>query len=172
MAKTSLTVTTHATGTASGYMPGFGNDPETEVLPDALLQGVKSPQECADNPYGVQLSRTTFTAPHHQNKRIWRCRIWTSVKHAGRFSRVDVPHWTSAPHVMRGGIPLDQCSRDPVPHTAQKLGNPMPFMNEPRFPQHLTVFAARPAPLRNDDTPCRGSLQKHFTGTPEGSWAG
>jgi homogentisate 1,2-dioxygenase (EC 1.13.11.5) len=32
-------------GTVAGYMPGFGNDFETEALPDALPQGMNSPQK-------------------------------------------------------------------------------------------------------------------------------
>jgi len=34
------------TGTVEGYMPGFGNDFETEALPGALPQGQNSPQKC------------------------------------------------------------------------------------------------------------------------------
>ena len=30
---------------AQKYMPGFGNDFETEALPDALPQGMNSPQK-------------------------------------------------------------------------------------------------------------------------------
>ena len=36
-----LTIAKHHTGTLPGYMPGFGNDFETEALPDALPQGRK-----------------------------------------------------------------------------------------------------------------------------------
>ena len=32
-------------GTTPGYMPGFGNDFETEALPGALPQGRNSPQK-------------------------------------------------------------------------------------------------------------------------------
>ena len=32
--------------TTPGYMPGFGNDYETEALPGALPQGMNSPQKC------------------------------------------------------------------------------------------------------------------------------
>ena len=32
-------------GTHEGYMPGFGNDFETEALPGALPQGMNSPQK-------------------------------------------------------------------------------------------------------------------------------
>ena len=35
-----------------GYMPGFGNDFETEALPGALPQGMNSPQKCNYGLYG------------------------------------------------------------------------------------------------------------------------
>ena len=44
-----------------GYMPGFGNDFETEALPGALPQGMNSPQKCNYGLYGEQLSGTAFT---------------------------------------------------------------------------------------------------------------
>ena len=50
-------------GTHEGYMPGFGNDFETEALPGALPQGMNSPQRCAYGLYAEQLSGTAFTAP-------------------------------------------------------------------------------------------------------------
>jgi homogentisate 1,2-dioxygenase len=41
---------------AFSYMPGFGNDFETETLPGALPQGMNSPQRCAYGLYAEQLS--------------------------------------------------------------------------------------------------------------------
>jgi homogentisate 1,2-dioxygenase len=41
-------------GTTEGYMPGFGNDFETEALPGALPQGMNSPQKVN---YGLYLLR-------------------------------------------------------------------------------------------------------------------
>jgi homogentisate 1,2-dioxygenase len=78
-------------GTHPGYMPGFGNDFETEALPDALPQGMNSPQKCNYGLYGEQLSGTAFTAPSHQNERTWCYRIRPSVKHAGGFGRSTCP---------------------------------------------------------------------------------
>ena len=72
------------------YMPGFGNDFETEALPGALPQGMNSPQKCAYGLYGEELSGTAFTAPSHQNERTWCYRIRPSVKHTSRF-REDRP---------------------------------------------------------------------------------
>ena len=36
------------------YMPGFGNDFETEALAGALPQGMNSPQKCAYGLYAEQ----------------------------------------------------------------------------------------------------------------------
>ena len=47
-------------GPHTGYMPGFGNDFETEALPGALPQGMNSPQRCNYGLYGEQLSGTPF----------------------------------------------------------------------------------------------------------------
>ena len=43
-------------GLTEGYMPGFGNDFETEALAGALPQGQNSPQKCAYELYAEQLS--------------------------------------------------------------------------------------------------------------------
>ena len=47
---------------APGYMPGWGNDFETEALPGALPEGMNSPQKCNYGLYGEQLSGTAFNA--------------------------------------------------------------------------------------------------------------
>ena len=49
--------------TPAGYMPGFGNDFETEALPGALPVGQNSPQRTAYGLYAEQLSGSPFTAP-------------------------------------------------------------------------------------------------------------
>ncbi|MGI9378803.1 MAG: homogentisate 1,2-dioxygenase, partial [Methyloligellaceae bacterium] len=64
-------------GLVPGYMPGFGNDFETEALPGALPQGMNSPQKCAYGLYAEQLSGTAFTA--HPPERTWCYRIRPSV---------------------------------------------------------------------------------------------
>jgi homogentisate 1,2-dioxygenase len=56
---------------------------------------------------------------------------------------------------------------DLKPH---KLDNTMSFMFETRFPQHLTEFAGKEAPMQDDYIDCWDSLRKHFDGTPEGDW--
>ena len=83
----------------SAYMPGFGNDFETEALPGALPQGMNSPQKCNYGLYAEQLSGTPFTAPRGHNERSWCYRIRPSVKHTGRFQKIDMPYWKTAPHI-------------------------------------------------------------------------
>ena len=80
-------------GTNDGYMPGFGNDFETEALPGALPQGMNSPQKCEYGLYAEQLSGTAFTAPRGQNERTWCYRIRPSVKHTSKFASIDLPYW-------------------------------------------------------------------------------
>ena len=49
---------------------------------------------------------------------------------------------------------------------AEKLDNTMSFMFETRFPQHLTHFAAKEAPLQDNYIDCWTDLEKHFDGKP------
>lgn len=97
------------------YMPGFGNDFETEALPGALPQGQNSPQRAPYGLYPEQLSGSPFTAPRGANERSWLYRIRPSVKHGGRTRRIDVPLWKTAPHLVDHGAPLGQMRWDPVP---------------------------------------------------------
>lgn len=101
---------------AAGYMPGFGNDFETEALPGALPQGQNSPQLCPYGLYAEQLSGTAFTVPRGRNERSWCYRIRPSVRHVGRFMPLDVPHWKSAPNIIPGVASLGQYRWNPVPH--------------------------------------------------------
>ena len=96
------------------YMSGFGNDFETEALPEALPQGMNSPQKCNYGLYGEQISGTAFTAPQGQNERTWCYRIRPSVKHTHRFSRVELPYWKSAPHILPDVASLGQYRWDPI----------------------------------------------------------
>jgi homogentisate 1,2-dioxygenase len=78
-----------------GYMPGFGNDFETEALPGALPQGMNSPQKC-----NTAFMASSFPAPpsprlRHQNERTWCYRIRPSVKHSARYRKIDLPYWKS-----------------------------------------------------------------------------
>jgi homogentisate 1,2-dioxygenase len=103
------------TGTHQGYMPGFGNDFETEALSGALPQGQNSPQKCAYGLYAEQLSGTAFTAPRGQNERTWCYRIRPSVRHTGGFAEIEVPYWKTAPAIVPHVTSLGQYRWDPVP---------------------------------------------------------
>jgi homogentisate 1,2-dioxygenase len=48
----------------------------------------------------------------------------------------------------------------------EKLDETMSFMFETRFPQHLTEWAAKTAPLQDDYIDCWASLDKKFDGKP------
>ncbi|MDM8168394.1 homogentisate 1,2-dioxygenase, partial [Roseovarius sp.] len=114
-----LTQAATPVGTHEGYMPGFGNDFETEALPGALPQGMNSPQKCNYGLYGEQLSGTAFTA--NPPERTWTYRIRPSVKHSARYTKIDLPHWKSAPNVDPDVISLGQYRWDPVPHSDERL---------------------------------------------------
>lgn len=102
-------------------MPGFGNDFETESLPGALPQGQNSPQKCNYGLYAEQLSGSPFTAPRGTNERSWLYRIRPSVRHTGRFRRVDYPHWKTAPHVGEHSLALGQLRWSPLPAPSEAL---------------------------------------------------
>ncbi len=97
------------------YMPGFGNDFETECLPGALPQGQNSPQKCAYGLYAEQLSGSPFTAPRGENERSWLYRIRPSVKHSGTFTRTELPLWKTAPCLDDHDMPIAQLRWGPVP---------------------------------------------------------
>ena len=103
------------------YMPGFGNDFETESLPGALPQGQNSPQKLNYGLYAEQLSGSPFTAPRGTNERSWLYRIRPSVRHTRRFSNTSYPFWKSAPIQDEHSLPLGQLRWDPLPEPAEKL---------------------------------------------------
>ncbi len=98
-----------------GYMPGFGNDFETEALPGALPHGQNSPQVCAYGLYAEQLSGSPFTAPRGINERSWLYRMRPSVKHTGRFAKASRPFWKTAPCLDDHDLPIGQLRWGPPP---------------------------------------------------------
>ncbi|RWA70561.1 homogentisate 1,2-dioxygenase [Mesorhizobium sp.] len=100
---------------AFSYMPGFGNDFETETLPGSLPQGRNSPQRPAYGLYAEQLSGSPFTAPRGTNERSWLYRIRPSVRHTGRFNGVSYPRWKTAPNIGDHELALGQYRWNPVP---------------------------------------------------------
>jgi homogentisate 1,2-dioxygenase len=107
--------------TSEGYMPGFGNDFETEALPGALPIGQNSPQRCAYGLYAEQPSGSPFTAPRGKNERSWLYRIRPSVRHASRFKSVATPFWKSAPAPHEAERPIGQLRWGPVPIPNERL---------------------------------------------------
>src|SRR5258707_4473179 len=83
--------------TPERYMPGFGNDFETEALIGALPVGQNSPQRCAYGLYAEQLSGSPFTAPRVKNQRSWLYRIRPTLSHWGDFEKTQMPMWRTEP---------------------------------------------------------------------------
>jgi homogentisate 1,2-dioxygenase len=107
---------------SAGYMSGFGNSFETECLPDVLPRGRNSPQKIAYGLYAEQLSGSPFTAPQATNQRSWLYRIRPSVKHTGRFRKIDKGHIRTAPAARdEGDQPLGQMRWSPIPMPQEKL---------------------------------------------------
>ena len=107
--------------TREGYMPGFGNDFETEALPGALPVGQNSPQRCAYGLYAEQLSGSPFTAPRGKNERSWLYRMRPSVRHTSRFKSIAVPFWKTAPAPHEAERPIGQLRWGPVPIPKERL---------------------------------------------------
>ncbi len=107
--------------TPEGYLPGFGNDFETEALPGALPVGQNSPQRCAYGLYAEQLSGSPFTAPRGKNERSWLYRMRPSVRHTGRFKRAAAPFWKTAPAPHEVERPIGQLRWAPVPIPEERL---------------------------------------------------
>src|SRR6476660_272838 len=82
---------------AAKYLSGFGNTFETEALAGALPLGRNSPQKVNYGLYAEQLSGSPCTAPQAANQRSWRYRIRPTVRHSGRFERIDCGLIRSAP---------------------------------------------------------------------------
>ena len=106
---------------ALSYLSGFGNEFETEALPGALPVGQNSPQRCPYGLYAEQLSGTAFTAPRAENARSWLYRIRPSVKHIGRFERVEMPFWLTAPSAAANGLALGPLRWGPLPMPNEAL---------------------------------------------------
>ena len=97
------------------YMSGFGNSFETECLPGTLPIGRNSPQKINYGLYAEQLSGSPFTAPQATNQRSWLYRICPSVKHSGRFKRIDKGTVRTAPARDDATLPIGPLRWGPVP---------------------------------------------------------
>ena len=103
-----------------GYMPGFGNEFETEALQGALPIGQTSPQRCPYGLYAEQLSGSPFTAPRITNERAWLYRIRPTVQHIGDMSPLELPYFRSAPTTGESHLPLAPMRWDPAPIPDEK----------------------------------------------------
>ncbi len=109
------------TNSHSNYMPGFGNDFETEAVAGALPQGQNSPQRCAFGLYAEQLSGSPFTAPRGANERSWLYRIRPSVRHVGDFAPLALPLWRTAPEPWAADLAIAPLRWNPEPIPAEPL---------------------------------------------------
>lgn len=97
------------------YLSGFGNSFEAEAIAGALPIGRNSPQKVNYGLYAEQLSGTAFTAPQASNRRSWLYRIRPSVKHGGRFRRVEGSLIRAAPAARNeSALAPTQVRWDPV----------------------------------------------------------
>jgi homogentisate 1,2-dioxygenase len=96
-------------------MSGFGNTFETEALPGALPVGRNSPQKVNYGLYAEQLSGSPFTAPQATNQRSWLYRIRPTVRHTGRFEKIDRGKVRTAPERDDTALPIGQLRWNPMP---------------------------------------------------------
>src|SRR5215211_7175473 len=111
----------HASAIAAGYMSGFGNSFETEALAGALPLGRNSPQKVSYGLYAEQLSGSPFTAPQAANQRTWLYRIRPTVRHTGRFVRIDAGALRTAPERDQSEPAIGQLRWGPVPIPTEPL---------------------------------------------------
>jgi homogentisate 1,2-dioxygenase len=109
-------------GLTPGYMSGFGNSFETEALAGALPVGRNSPQKVRFGLYAEQLSGSPFTAPQASNQRSWLYRIRPTVKHSGRYKRIDRGRIRTAPSAREeSDLPIGQLRWGPIPMPDETL---------------------------------------------------
>jgi len=84
-------------GDALQYLQGFGNDLETEALPNALPRGRNSPQLAPLGLVNELISGTTFSAPRNLNKRTHVYRIRPSVAQMALLPMPAPEHYLTPP---------------------------------------------------------------------------
>ncbi len=104
-----------------GYMSGFGNSFETEAILGGLPVGRNSPQKVNYGLYAEQLSGSPFTAPQASNQRSWLYRIRPTVRHTGRFERIDMGALCTAPAREDSELAIGQLRWSPTPIPDDKL---------------------------------------------------
>src|SRR5207244_6180720 len=93
----------------------------TEPLPGALPLGPNSPQLVNYGLYAAQLSGSPLTATQASNLRSWLYRIRPTVRHTGRFARIDKGLIRTAPTREDDELPLGQLRWSPIPVPKDKL---------------------------------------------------
>src|SRR5581483_7378403 len=75
------------------------------------------PQKVIYGLYAEQLSGSPFTAPQGTNQRSWLYRIRPTVRHTGRFQKIDPGLIRTAPAHGESDLPIGQlrCSPTPIP---------------------------------------------------------
>ncbi|MBN8965986.1 MAG: homogentisate 1,2-dioxygenase, partial [Rhizobiales bacterium] len=106
---------------ATKYMSGFGNSFETEALAGALPVGRNSPQRVDYGLYAEQLSGSPFTAPQAANQRTWLYRIRPTVRHTGRFDKIDRGLIRAAPAHGETDLPIGPLRWSPTPFPKRAL---------------------------------------------------
>ena len=83
---------------------------------------MNSPQKVNYGLYAEQLSGSPFTAPQATNQRSWLYRIRPTVKHSGRYRRVDKGLIRTAPAARdESGLAIGQLRWDPIPIPGEAL---------------------------------------------------
>jgi len=90
------------------YMSRFGNSFKSQALEGTLPVGRNSPQKVNHGLYAEQLSGSPFTAPQASNQRSWLYRIRPTVRHVGRFTKLNRGYIRTAPEREDAAQPLGQ----------------------------------------------------------------
>ena len=77
--------------------PASATDSRPRHCPERCRWAGTHRSRCAYGLYAEQLSGSPFTAPRMSNERSWLYRIRPTVRHWGRFAKVDAGLWRSAP---------------------------------------------------------------------------
>ena len=78
--------------------------------------GATSPQKISFGLYAEQLSGSPFTAPQASNQRSWLYRIRPTVKHSGRYKKIDHGRIRTAPSAREeSDLPIGQLRWGPIP---------------------------------------------------------
>ena len=115
-----------------------------------------SPQKVSFGLYAEQLSGSPFTAPQASNQRSWLYRIRPTVKHSGRYKKIDHGRIRTAPSAREeSDLPIGQLRWGPIPIPDEALTfvnglRTMTTAGTPRRDRHGGACAARDASMQNE----------------------